>query len=223
MSILLAFIVVVTTSAQTTIVTPTTRAIWQSDDYPVVSSYIGEFYKASLVNGDVPIGPPDITVDWGKPPIKADSTIESPPIMALLQPNVEYVAFVRAAGLTDGIVTLSDRSNKSNSFLVVMTQGCTSGGAHAITIRVDDWSRDVAIGARGKVSLTLANSFPIVQLQVKLGGQVIGEVTGTDLRDLAGLFFSVPRTAGAYSITIAAKDSTGCQEQTTAVRLVNVQ
>jgi hypothetical protein len=91
-----------------------------------------------------------------------------------------------------------------------------------ITVRVDDWSRAVPIGGRGKVAITLIGSFPIVQLQVKLGGQVIGEVLGTDLRDLAGLHFSVPRTAGAYNITVAAKDSTGCIVQTTAVRVVNV-
>ncbi len=100
---------------------------------------------------------------------------------------------------------------------------CTTGGAHAITIRVEDWTRSVAIGARGKVLLTLANSFPIVLLQVKLNSQVIGEVNGADLRDLAGLYFSVPRTPGSYNITVAATDATACQESTTAIRTVIVQ
>ncbi len=92
-----------------------------------------------------------------------------------------------------------------------------------ITVRVDDWSRTVPLGGRGKVALTLIGSHPIVLLQVKLGGQVIGEVTGTDLRDLAGLYFSVPRTPGSYNITVAAKDSTSCTVQSTATRLVTVQ
>jgi hypothetical protein len=91
-----------------------------------------------------------------------------------------------------------------------------------ITIRVDDWSRAVPIGGRGTVRVTLAHSFPIVQLQVKLNTQVIGEVTGTDLRDLAGLYFSVPRVPGAYNITVAARDAT-CTATTTATRLVTVQ
>ena len=91
-----------------------------------------------------------------------------------------------------------------------------------ITIRVDDWSRTVAIGGRGKVALTLLADRAIVLLQVRLGGQVIGEVTGADLRDLAGLYFSVPRVAGSYNITVAVKDSTNCTTQTSAVRTVTV-
>lgn len=91
------------------------------------------------------------------------------------------------------------------------------------TIRVEDWTRTVAIGARGRVLMALMHSAAITKLQVKLGGQVIGEVNGTDLRDLSGLYFSVPRTAGTYNITIAATDVLGCSEQTTAVREVVVQ
>ncbi len=53
--------------------------------------------------------------------------------------------------------------------------------------------------------MSLANSQPIVQLQVKVGPQVIAEVTGADLRDLSGLYFSVPRTPGDYAITVFAK------------------
>lgn len=91
------------------------------------------------------------------------------------------------------------------------------------TIRVDDWTKSVPVGGRGKVQLTLLHSYMITRLQVKLGGQVIGEVTGTDLRDLSGLYFSVPRTPGTYNITVAVTDVLGCSEQTTAVRQVVVQ
>lgn len=78
------------------------------------------------------------------------------------------------------------------------------------------------IGGRGSVLLQLQNSVPIVQLQVKLGLQVIAEVNGTELRDMAGLYFSVPRTAGTYAITVAAKDATGCQAETTTPRSISV-
>ncbi len=92
-----------------------------------------------------------------------------------------------------------------------------------ITLRVDDWTRTIALGGRGKVALTLIASQPIVLLQVRLAAQVIGEVTGADLRDLAGLYFSVPRVAGSYNISVAVKDSTNCTAQTTAIRTVTVQ
>lgn len=85
-----------------------------------------------------------------------------------------------------------------------------------------DWTQSVQIGTRGRILFTVANSFPVVQLQVKLGEQVIAEINGTELRDVAGLSFSVPRTAGAYNITVAAKDSTGCAAVTTTQRSVNV-
>jgi hypothetical protein len=52
---------------------------------------------------------------------------------------------------------------------------------------------------------------------------VIGEVTGTDLRDLAGLYFSVPRTPGNYNISVAVTDAAQCTVTTTATRLVTVQ
>lgn len=70
--------------------------------------------------------------------------------------------------------------------------------------------------------MQLANSFPIVQLQVRLGNQVVAEVDGQELRDLAGLYFSMPRTPGVYNISVAAKDSTGCTAETTTQRSVTV-
>jgi len=88
---------------------------------------------------------------------------------------------------------------------------------------VIDWSRAVSIGARGRILFQLVNDFPIVQLQVRLGSQVIGEVIGTELRDVGALYFSVPRVNGVYNVTIFAKDSTGCEALTTAARSVTVQ
>ena len=46
-------------------------------------------------------------------------------------------------------------------------------------------------------------------LQVRLGTQVIAEVTATDMRDAAGIYFAVPRTPGAYTLTVRAVDRLG--------------
>jgi len=78
------------------------------------------------------------------------------------------------------------------------------------------------VGDRGRVLLLLRNEFPIVHLQVKFGTQVIGEQEGTDLRDSAGMYFSVPRIPGIYNLTVFAQDSTGCTEETTLPRMVTI-
>ncbi len=90
----------------------------------------------------------------------------------------------------------------------------------------------MAVGARGRVLFSLPNnSFPVVELAIKMAtpttkltvGHVPTVDTPTlDLRDQAGLYFSVPRTPGDYNITVFAKDSTGCTTETTAVRTVTV-
>jgi hypothetical protein len=143
-----------------------------------------------------------------------DTTATSLPIT--LNAYKQYEFTVRAIDADDRI---SDPATLSYMLQGPPDPGCT----HTITIRVEDWTREVAIGGRGKVELTLANSFPITVLQVKLGAQVIGEVTGADLRDLSGLYFSVPRAAAIYNIAVAARDSTGCHVQTTTPRLVTVK
>ena len=81
----------------------------------------------------------------------------------------------------------------------------------------------MAIGDRGRVLLLLKNSFPIVNLQVKFGSQVVGEQEGMDLRDSAGMYFSVPRMPGVFNLTVFAQDSTGCTEETTLPRTVTIQ
>jgi hypothetical protein len=87
---------------------------------------------------------------------------------------------------------------------------------------VQRWSQAVAVGGRGQIDFLLANAFPITELQVKLGAQVVAEVTGQELRDVASLSFSMPRTPGNYNISIFAKDSFGCTTETTTPRLVTV-
>lgn len=69
----------------------------------------------------------------------------------------------------------------------------------------------------------LANSFPVVRLQVKVNGsQAVGEILGQELRNVAGIWFSMPRTPGDYQMTIEATDSGRCVTETTAIRTITV-
>lgn len=61
-----------------------------------------------------------------------------------------------------------------------------------------------------------------MQLQVKFDSLVVGEVNGTELRDLAGLYFSVPRTPGNYNLFFVAKDDLGCVTSTITPRVISV-
>jgi chitodextrinase len=103
-------------------------------------------------------------------------------------------------------------------------QSCTNNGTpYSITITVKSYTKNVGLGARGEVFLTVANGFAITQLQVKLGTQVVSEVLGAELRDVIGLGWTAPRTAGSYNLLVTAKDILGCQTTTTLARQVVVR
>lgn len=70
--------------------------------------------------------------------------------------------------------------------------------------------------------MQLISSRPVVQLQIRFDAVVVGEVNGVDLRDLAGLYYSVPRTPGNYNLVFFAKDDRGCVTRTTASRVISV-
>lgn len=107
---------------------------------------------------------------------------------------------------------------------VVAPKPCmVNGKPYAITIAVQSYSKQVALGGRGLVALTLANSFPVTKLQIKLGAQVVGEIVGQELRDITGAGFSVPRTAGTYHLFLTATDNANCETTTTFVRPLVVQ
>lgn len=94
------------------------------------------------------------------------------------------------------------------------------------TISVQTYTATVPVGTQGNVAFQVLNSAkPIIDVQVRFGSQVVGEVgPGTvDLRSLMGLYFSVPRMPGAYNLTVYAKDNVGCSVVTTATRTVTVQ
>jgi hypothetical protein len=214
--------------AQTPAVQPvsdTSRFAWTpSTDNATITSYRADLYALSdvtFVNGDyVPNAGtnPLLTVDQGKPTVDATGTQTGPPIRPALQPSTAYVAFLRAVA---GNAT-SDLSNSSGAFaanaILPPPDPCSSPVLHNITLIVQDWTRSVPVGSRGRVLWQLLNAQPVVQLQIKLGTQVIAQIDGTDLRDSAGTYFSVPRTPGTYSFTVFAKDATGCTTETTTVR-----
>lgn len=127
-------------------------------------------------------------------------------------------------------VTAYDAARNASPAASVTTQtltttaACTSQGKpYSITIAVQSYSQKVAIGGRGLVSLTLSNSFPVTQIQVKLGLQVVGEITGEELRDITGIGFSVPRIPATYPLFVSATDALGCVTSTTASRPLVVQ
>ncbi len=87
---------------------------------------------------------------------------------------------------------------------------------------MQDYSASVPVGGRGRVLLQFVNELPIVKVEVRLGAQVIASASGDELRDTAGMFFSVPRAAGSYPLTVYAEDAAGCAVVTTAPRTVTV-
>jgi hypothetical protein len=87
---------------------------------------------------------------------------------------------------------------------------------------VQDYTAVVPVGGRGRVLLQLANELPIVKVEIRLGAQVIAALSGDELRDTAGMFFSVPRMPGDYPFSVFAQDSAGCSAVTSAARTVTV-
>jgi D-alanyl-D-alanine carboxypeptidase len=133
-------------------------------------------------------------------------------------PILTYPDGVHTASLTYVLTGLT--SPQSNTVTFTFQTPATQCG----TISVQTYSATVAVGTQGNVAFQVLNSSkPIVDLQVRFGTQVVGELLGTDLRASMGLYFSVPRTPGPYSLTVYAKDSVGCSVVTTAARTVTVQ
>lgn len=92
----------------------------------------------------------------------------------------------------------------------------------AITIIVTDWTRQVQVGFRGRVAVEFVHSRPLVRVQVRIGGQAIAQIDGAELRDVAGITFSVPRLKANYPLTVSAQDDTGLETVTTAARWLEV-
>jgi hypothetical protein len=209
------------TSSETVVLTGQDRATWEMNptDHYSVTAYRAELWAKGFVVLGVPTGPPALTLDFGKPLYDPFGQITGPLLKPLLPPNTELVLFLRA-------INVAGESGLSNALgpLVASAQ-VPSCSDHAITLAIQSYSATVAVGQRAHVAYTLANSFPIVTLEVRINGdQVVGGQTGTtDLRDYEAMGFSMPRTRGVYSMTMFAKDSQNCTVVTTAPRSITVQ
>lgn len=205
---------------QAVTVNPTTSKLaWDAySDNDNVQKFVAELYTTANVvvaaDGTIaprPGAPVELVLDQGKPPIDVPSSSQTGPLLgSSLSQGVVYVAFLRAY-MTSGDVSALSNATTPFTLSSVQSNGCTG---HNITISVQDWTRSVAVGNRGRVLWQLANSFPIVQLQIKLGSQVIAQIDGADLRDSAGSYLSLPRTPGTYLFTVFAKDNQGCTAET---------
>jgi chitodextrinase len=140
---------------------------------------------------------------------------------APLTPGTPYNYAVSAVDAANNVSTPATLTVSTTSSV---SQPCTNNGTpYSITITVKSYTKNVGLGARGEVFLTVANGFAITQLQVKLGTQVVSEVLGAELRDVIGLGWTAPRTAGSYNLLVTAKDILGCQTTTTLARQVVVR
>lgn len=176
------------------------------------------FLRSQISGSGNPIGAPAIVVDVGKPPKDGTTGIQqSGPVRLMLsKPNVEYVAYVVANGPFGD----TERAGPTEAFFLQPGGGACNP---PVTIQVDSYDTPVPVGGRGRVLFRLQASQPITVVQVAFTSQVVGEIKGTDLRDVAGLYFSVPRTPGDYSMYIRAGLQNGCVTSTTAARIVRVQ
>jgi hypothetical protein len=78
------------------------------------------------------------------------------------------------------------------------------------------------VGAQGRVDVQVLSGAPVTRIQVQLGTQVVGEITGAELRFVRAIGFAVPRVRGDYVLFIAAHDGRGCDARTTQSRPLTV-
>jgi hypothetical protein len=174
--------------------------------------------------------PSPVTLTWDAPAlgprptgykVTIDATTEDAGAALVFSaplPPGPHLATVRAYGV-DGQL-----SAPSNELAFTVAQPATDPcHGHPVSIAIKSYTATVAVGARGQVLFDLLNPYPIVQVFVKIGPQVVGQFNGTDLRDVAGAKFSVPRTPGPYPLGVQAIDSANCQGATSALRTVTVQ
>jgi hypothetical protein len=188
----------------TTAAGATLTAAW--DPNPASENVTGYHVAYGLVSG----GPYTTTLDAG-----TATTLQ----LTGLEPGTTYFVVANAYTATG----TSPWSTEVHATTALSTDPCL---ASRVTIVVEDWSLTVKVGDRGVIHFSLSGPLPIVETQVRLGTQVIGGEKGdkliTDLRDSAGLHFSVPRTVGPYDLTVATFDNRGCLVTTTAPRTVTV-
>lgn len=107
----------------------------------------------------------------------------------------------------------STLSNFTRSFSVAGGQpDCTN----AVFLDVGDWSRSGPARTLGRVLYSLQRSQqPVQRLIVRLSGVEVDNLTGSDLRKVAGSYFMLPIGPGSYSLTVEAQTVEGCSDGAT--------
>lgn len=143
-----------------------------------------------------------------------------------LTPATTYVYTVVAL---DAAGNVSSPSSVSVTTQSLPALNCvTNGKPYSITIGNLTLLRpQVGPGLRGTVLFTLINLFPVSKVQVLIGTSVVGEAplnaqagAVLDMRDIAGLNFTVPRTPGIYQVSVLARDVFGCSSKSPSLPLV---
>jgi hypothetical protein len=67
-------------------------------------------------------------------------------------------------------------------------------------------------GSRMRVNFQPASVSPMTEIEAKVNGAVVARITGTDLRDTAGVWFTTP-ASGSYKLTVWAKNAAGCTRE----------
>ncbi len=85
--------------------------------------------------------------------------------------------------------------------------------------------RSGAPGVSGRVTYALTQSRdPVVMVIVRLNGtEVLPRVTGIDLRQVAGSYFTLPSVPGSYGLSVSALTASGCEDGASRPMTVVVQ
>ena len=229
-------------AAQTTITAPTIAQFSQSDaDMAVATAFHLEFYQcvAPPVNGScTPVSAPFQTgVDIPRaqvttldppncaslPCLNRTFSLTAAPADGYLASAPAGVAFV-ARMMTKTATLSSPMSDPSNTFIVRAGPPPTDACASApLTVVVTSYTTPLAPGQEGTVVVQAPGPATVTRMQVLLGTQVIGEITGAELRFVRAIGFGTPRTAGTYHLFVTADDSRGCHAATTADRPLVIQ
>lgn len=87
-----------------------------------------------------------------------------------------------------------------------------------------EWTRTVPVAGNGRVTYSLLSSTsPVTTLIVRFNGQERDRLTGSDLRKVAGSYFSAGLSRGSFALSVEALDAEGCSDGATRPMTVVVQ
>ena len=106
-------------------------------------------------------------------------------------------------------------------------EGCASAAPLAFTVQlgtpppctdipslfVTRWEHTTGKpGSKMRVNFQPASVSPLTEIEVKVNGAVVARITGSDLRDTAGAWFTTPEL-GVHKLTVWAKNAAGCTRE----------